>query len=61
MAFGQVLDRVGVALGMDFPCGQELDELAIGHPAPQQNLLPKIKCQNGSISIYLVFKPNVRE
>ena len=41
MAFGQVLDRVGVALGMDFPCGQELDELAIGHPAPQQNLFAK--------------------
>ncbi|MFR1724599.1 O-sialoglycoprotein endopeptidase [Emergencia timonensis] len=51
LAFGQVLDRVGVALGMDFPCGQELDELAIGHPAPQQNLLPKIKCQDGYINL----------
>ena len=51
LAFGQVLDRVGVALGMDCPCGQELDELAIGHPAPQQNLLPKIKCQDGYINL----------
>ncbi len=25
---GQVIDRVGVKLGMDFPCGNELDKLA---------------------------------
>lgn len=29
LAFGQVLDRVGVAMGFDFPCGQELDKLAV--------------------------------
>lgn len=29
IAFGQVLDRVGVALGMEFPCGQQLDEIAM--------------------------------
>lgn len=29
LAYGQVLDRVGVALGLQFPCGEELDEIAI--------------------------------
>ncbi len=28
IAYGQVLDRVGVVLGFDFPCGQALDEIA---------------------------------
>ena len=28
IAFGQVLDRVGVTLGMHFPCGEEMDRLA---------------------------------
>ena len=31
IAYGQVLDRVGVALGFDFPCGQALDEIACKH------------------------------
>lgn len=29
IAFGQVLDRVGVALGMHFPCGEEMDRMAM--------------------------------
>ena len=29
LAFGQVLDRVGVALGFQFPSGSKLDEIAI--------------------------------
>ncbi len=28
ISFGQVLDRVGVALGMDFPAGEQLDNMA---------------------------------
>lgn len=51
LAFGQVLDRVGVALGMDFPCGQELDELAAGGRYVNENLLPKIKCIDGFINL----------
>ena len=30
LAFGQLIDRVGVALGMSFPAGQQMDELAYG-------------------------------
>lgn len=29
ISFGQLLDRIGVALGMDFPCGEEMDRLCI--------------------------------
>lgn len=54
LAFGQVLDRVGVALGYAFPCGQELDRLAAeeGSNGPVKgNLLPKIKCSEGYINL----------
>lgn len=30
ISFGQVLDRIGVAMGLSFPCGQEMDRLALG-------------------------------
>ena len=36
IAYGQVLDRVGVALGLEFPCGEALDKIAVssmGHIA----------------------------
>lgn len=36
---GQLIDRVGVMLGLDFPCGRELEELAGRHQAP----LPKVR------------------
>ena len=29
ISFGQVIDRIGVALGMDFPAGKELDQIAL--------------------------------
>lgn len=29
LSFGQVIDRVGVALGMEFPAGREMDSIAI--------------------------------
>lgn len=31
LSFGQVIDRIGVALGMDFPAGQEMDRIALKH------------------------------
>jgi N6-L-threonylcarbamoyladenine synthase len=41
---GQLIDRVGVMLGLGFPCGKELEELA----AKFQGKLPKFKiAQNG--------------
>lgn len=62
LAFGQVLDRVGVAMGFDFPCGQEIDQMAldeISHAAGlpdrtgkvRNNLIPKIKCEDGYINL----------
>lgn len=68
LAFGQVLDRVGVAMGFAFPCGQELDRLAMeaaaqagraadsdgvsaGSGRVKGNLLPRIKCEDGSINL----------
>ncbi|MDD4583706.1 MAG: hypothetical protein PHR60_05900 [Eubacteriales bacterium] len=31
ISFGQLIDRVGVAMGMDFPAGKEMDKLALKH------------------------------
>jgi len=31
LSFGQVIDRAGVALGMDFPAGREMDCMAVQH------------------------------
>ncbi len=36
---GQVIDRVGVMMGLDFPCGRALEELAVRNAEP----LPRIK------------------
>ncbi len=36
---GQVIDRVGVMMGLDFPCGRALEELAVQNTEP----LPQIK------------------
>ena len=36
---GQVIDRVGVMMGLDFPCGKALEELAVQNIVP----LPQIK------------------
>ncbi len=36
---GQVIDRVGVMMGLDFPCGKALEELAVQNTEP----LPQIK------------------
>lgn len=50
IAFGQVLDRVGVALGLEFPCGEELDKLASsGDIIP--NVIPAVKCREGYINL----------
>jgi len=51
LAFGQVLDRLGVALGMGFPCGQEMDEIACNTKVETPNVLPKIRCEGGYINL----------
>ncbi len=43
ISFGQLLDRIGVGLGFDFPAGQELDKLAIS--SQKSNIIKKIELQ----------------
>ena len=50
ISFGQVLDRVGVALGMAFPAGEELDSLALSSEKGEYKL-PKIKAEGGYINL----------
>lgn len=40
---GQLIDRLGVALGMKFPCGKELDKLSLSCDAPPINLKTSVK------------------
>lgn len=50
IAYGQVLDRVGVSLGLDFPCGEALDQMAmraIGH----RDILTPIKTREGYVNL----------
>ncbi len=51
ISFGQVLDRLGVTLGMAFPCGEEMDQIAQKHGIIEKNALPKIRCQEGYINL----------
>lgn len=46
---GQAIDRVGVMLGMQFPCGRELDELS-KLSSKQYNIKPSIKGTDCSLS-----------
>lgn len=40
ISFGQLLDRTGVALGAEFPCGRELDNMALAALASADLLTP---------------------
>lgn len=40
IAFGQVIDRAGVALGMSFPAGEEMDRLAAASDTASRLLTP---------------------
>jgi len=43
ISFGQVIDRIGVSLGMKFPAGQEMDKLALNSDSISKNgVLKKI-------------------
>lgn len=37
---GQLVDRVGVAMGLPFPAGPSLEKLAMSYPKPAQSILP---------------------
>ena len=52
IAFGQLLDRVGVKLGMQFPCGAEMDKIACGAQfIPGTLKLPPIRAKEGWIHL----------
>lgn len=46
---GQAIDRVGVMLGMDFPCGKELDALSL-KSSKKYNIKPSVKGISCSLS-----------
>ena len=55
ISFGQLLDRIGTELGLIFPCGEELDNIAYeylnqSYPSKEINL-PKIKSKSGYINL----------
>ena len=50
ISFGQVLDRAGVAMGMEFPCGQELDNIALNAEGQTKKLTP-VKVSDGEINL----------
>ena len=50
LAYGQVLDRIGVAMGMAFPAGESMDRIAENgrkHPS----IFTKIKVQDGYVNL----------
>lgn len=40
---GQAIDRVGVMLGLKFPCGKELEKLALNYKGADFNIRPTLK------------------
>ncbi len=50
ISFGQLLDRTGVAAGLDFPCGEEMDQIAI-ETETDENILSSIKVKDGWVNL----------
>lgn len=50
LAYGQVLDRIGVSLGMDFPCGEEMDRIACSG-GPAKGIFTKIKVNDCYVNL----------
>lgn len=48
ISFGKLIDRIGVKIGLDFPAGKHLDELAQGGNAC---FVPPIKLYSGDINL----------
>lgn len=52
ISYGQLLDRVGVSLGMEFPCGEAMDKSLFESKANYKQIkLPPIKVNDGFINI----------
>lgn len=50
ISYGQVLDRIGVAMGLQFPCGEAMDNMAINSQG-HRHLLTKIKVNDGFVNL----------
>ena len=50
ISYGQVLDRAGVAMGLPFPCGQALDEMALAAESSTDYLTP-VKSENAAVHL----------
>ena len=50
ISYGQVLDRAGVDMGIPFPCGQELDEMAVS-AGSCTDVLTGIRVQNAKVNL----------
>lgn len=50
ISYGQVLDRAGVLLGLQFPCGQALDEMALSAQG-STNVLTGISAKEGFVHL----------
>jgi len=51
LSFGQVIDRIGVALGMEFPAGREMDLIALKKMDKLNGLLKKIPIEGFEINL----------
>lgn len=50
ISFGQVIDRCGVMMGLSFPCGAEMDRMAVASAGPS-DVLTEIKCADGKVNL----------
>lgn len=51
ISIGQLIDRAGVAMGMPFPSGQYLDEMACSFTGEPLHVLPRIKRNDGYFNL----------
>lgn len=50
ISYGQVLDRAGVAMGLEFPCGEALDDIALS-AGESTKLLTPIRVSDGQVNL----------
>ncbi len=51
ISFGQLIDRIGVDMGLPFPAGKHLDEMAMGYQGPKTLFLKKIFINDTEINL----------
>ncbi len=55
ISYGQLIDRIGTRFNMIFPCGKEMDDIAVHNSTNKNDIinmnLPKPKCKDGYINL----------